>query len=80
MICFIYRSPKKDQMYLYIQEKDVFEDIPEQLLVAFGEPEFSMVVDLGSREKLARVDINAVRKNLAAEGYYLQMPPVLDDC
>ncbi len=79
MICFIYRSPKKDQMYLYIREKDCFDDIPEQLLVAFGEPEFSMVVDLTTREKLSRVDINAVRSNLSTEGYYLQMPPVLDD-
>ncbi len=80
MICFIYLSSKKDQMYLYIREKDCFDDIPEQLLVAFGEPEFSMVVDLTTRKKLARVDINAVRSNLTKEGYYLQMPPVLDDC
>ena len=27
--CWIYRSSKKDEMYLYLARQDAFEDIPE---------------------------------------------------
>jgi len=75
MLCFIYRSPKKDQTYLYVPEKDKFDEIPEQLLTSFGSPDFSMTVDLSKRDALAREDINKVRENLKDQGYHLQMPP-----
>ncbi len=75
MICYVYRSPKKDQMYLYMKQKDEFKEIPEQLLQAFGNPDYSMTIDLDKRDKLARVDINTVREDLLIQGYYLQLPP-----
>lgn len=31
MICAIYRSTKRDQTYLYIEKKDDFSRIPEEL-------------------------------------------------
>jgi uncharacterized protein len=80
MVTFIYRSPKKAEMYLYLVERDNFDKCPEELLKAFGEPEFSMAVNLDNRDKLAREDIGLVRKSLEEKGYYLQMPPsILDD-
>lgn len=80
MICFIYRSSKKSEMYLYTLIKDDFTAIPEQLMNVFGKPEFSMMVNLKQRTKLARADIEKVREQLNEDGYYLQMPPsVLDD-
>lgn len=75
MLCFIYRSPKRDQMYLYVPNKEQFNEVPEQLLNAFGVPDFSMMVDLSKRENLAREDINKVRENMNSQGYHLQMPP-----
>lgn len=79
MICWIYRSPKKQGMYLYCKQRDDFSDVPQQLLQAFGEPEFSMHLDLASKTKLAREDIEQVKQNLDSQGYHLQMPPPPED-
>ncbi|MFT5451399.1 MAG: hypothetical protein ACI9N9_000883 [Enterobacterales bacterium] len=79
MICYIYRSTLKSEMYLYTLTKDEYSNIPEPLLKAFGRPEFSMVINLQKRDKLARVDINKVKEHLDTEGYYLQMPPSIYD-
>ena len=76
--CFIYRSPKRDEMYLYISHKDCFDDVPEELLKTFGRPQFSMMVDLTKRESLARVSLQQVKNGLQERGYFLQMPPTHD--
>ncbi len=75
MICWIYRSPKKQGMYLYCQKRDDFSEVPQQLMQAFGQPEFAMHLDLTSKQKLAREDIDTVKNNLDNQGYHLQMPP-----
>jgi len=77
MICYIYRSNKKSEMYLYSLLRDDFPQLPESLLQIFGKPEFSMMVNLGKRSLLARVDIEKVKKELVENGFYLQMPPVI---
>lgn len=75
MITFVFRSPKKEEMYLYLADKEGFDALDEALKKVFGTPEFVMVVDLGKRDKLARVDIERVREELSDKGFYLQMPP-----
>lgn len=75
MIAFVFRSPKKEEMYLYLADKEGFDTLDDALKKVFGTPEFVMAVDLGKRDKLARVDINRVREELAEKGFYLQMPP-----
>ena len=77
MICFIYRSTLKSEMYLYTLTRDDFSAVPEQLLKAFGKAEFSMTINLRQRSKLARVDIEKVKQQLDEEGFYLQMPPTV---
>lgn len=77
MLASIYRSKKKDDMYLYIPIKDDFSKVPEALLKVFGQPDFALQINLAKREKLSRVDINEVKVKLNTEGYYLQMPPVI---
>jgi len=77
MNCWIYKSPKKDEMYLYIQKQDDFEQIPEALLKGFGSPVFVMQLELTAERKLAREDTEKVMHNLAEQGFHLQMPPVL---
>jgi uncharacterized protein YcgL (UPF0745 family) len=52
MLCAIYRSNKRDQTYLYVEKKDDFTQVPEELMKSFGKPVFSMMVNLGTREKL----------------------------
>lgn len=75
MQCFVYRSKKQDEMYLYLLEENKFELVPESLLQRFGSPEPALTFDLSARKKMARVDIEKLRQALAAQGYFLQMPP-----
>ena len=51
MICAIYRSTKRDQTYLYIEKKDDFSRIPDELLQSFGEPQ---VIRQAISEKIAQ--------------------------
>lgn len=75
MFCAIYRSNKRDRTYLYVEKKDDFTHVPEELMKSFGKPEFSMVLNLATREKLAQADIEKVKAALIDPGYYLQVPP-----
>ena len=77
MLCFVYRSPKQYDMYLYLIEKDNFDDIPEVLLKKFGKPEFSLDFDLTPERKLARENTETVISNLKEKGFHLQMPDKL---
>jgi len=79
MLASVYRSKAKDQMYLYIVKKNDFSNVPESLLKIFGQPEFSLQLNLNKREKLARVELSEVKVALKEQGYYLQMPPSIHD-
>ncbi|WP_096619518.1 YcgL domain-containing protein [Candidatus Enterovibrio altilux] len=78
MHCSIYKSNKKELTYLYINRKDDFSNVPEQLLTTFGNPEFVMVINIDKRKKLAFADITKVRDSLKVDGFYLQLPPQSD--
>ncbi|MBS9783164.1 MAG: YcgL domain-containing protein [Pasteurella sp.] len=75
MICAIYRSPKKAGMYLYIEKKDYFEDLPETLLKTFGKPEFVMLFDLNGNKQLKIAPNKEVLTVIKDQGFYLQVPP-----
>ena len=75
MLCYVYRSPKKDEMYLYLLKREQFDAVPEALLKVFGKPEYALHIDLSKRDKLAREDIQKVTEKLKSDGYFLQMPP-----
>jgi len=74
MKCFVYKSIKKADSYIYLNEKDNFEKLPEQLLMLFGKPEFTLEFDLTVDRKLALADAQQVLQSLDDQGYYLQMP------
>ncbi|CDL87363.1 YcgL domain-containing protein [Xenorhabdus cabanillasii] len=78
MICVIYRSLKREQTYLYIEKKGDFSRVPEELLKAFGQPQFSMMLSLAERKKLANADIEKVKEALSEQGFYLQIPPPVE--
>ncbi|OTA15678.1 Protein YcgL [Xenorhabdus vietnamensis] len=78
MICVIYRSPKRDQTYLYIERKGDFSRVPEDLLKTFGEPQYSMMISLSERQNLANADIEKVKTALNEQGFYLQVPPPVE--
>lgn len=73
--CCIYRSPRKDEMYLYLPIEGDFSKVPEILLKKFGAPEKVMELTLNSNRPLAREDVETVIRNLVDQGFHLQMPP-----
>ncbi|MEX7535571.1 YcgL domain-containing protein [Providencia rettgeri] len=79
MICAIYRSPKREQTYLYIEKKDDFSRVPEDLLAQFGTPQFAMFIALDKRDRLANADLARVKADLIDVGYYLQFPPPVEN-
>lgn len=79
MLCVIYKSPKKAQTYLFIKQRDKFDDVPEALMAMFGTPTLVTIINLDNKDKLALADINKVRENLNNQGFYLQLPPPQED-
>ena len=71
--CFIYRSERKADTYLYLIEKGDFSQVPEELLQVFGEPEFSFQFELTAERSLAKEDSSVVYENLKMQGFHLQI-------
>lgn len=79
-IVSVFRSPRKDEMYLYVDKREQLERVPEPLLEMFGAPEHVMDMPLKAERKLARVESTTrLLDDLDSKGYYLQMPPLKDD-
>lgn len=78
MRCYVYRSPRKADTYLYVAREDDFSEVPEALLEVFGTPEFALDFDLTPARRLAREDPAQVLANLEGQGFHLQMPPRSD--
>lgn len=79
LLCDIYRSPRKDEMYLYVQKQDGVSRVPENLRQLFGTPVHVTTMLITPERKLARADVHKVMTALQEQGYYLQMPPAQDD-
>ncbi|HEY5717819.1 MAG TPA: YcgL domain-containing protein [Motiliproteus sp.] len=75
LICSIYKSSKKDEMYLYVDKQEDLKRVPDALLEVFGRPVGAMTLLLTPEKKLARVDVQQVMDSIREQGYFLQMPP-----
>jgi len=73
--CFVYRSNKKQGLYLYLKEKDNFDIVPESLVKLLGDMDFSFEFDLEKDRKLVRAEAKEVLRIMKENGYFLQMPP-----
>lgn len=74
MQCYVYRSSKKDGLYVYLAEEDGLSQLPEPVLHQLGEPELAMTIDLATRTSLGHENIDVVRENLKEQGFHVQMP------
>jgi uncharacterized protein YcgL (UPF0745 family) len=75
MECFIYKSLKKEELYLYLDKKDDFSALPEALLNSVGKLVFVMALELTPERKLAREDSQKVLASIKEKGFFMQMPP-----
>ena len=62
-------------MYLYVEKVRGLEDVPAALMKRFGEPSELMTLMLEPGKKLARAKVDDVIREIADNGFYLQMPP-----
>lgn len=74
-LCEVFRSPRREGMYLYVDRQEGLARVPETLLKAFGKPEKALLLKLDRERKLARADAAEVLRAIEIDGYYLQMPP-----
>ena len=75
MQCFIYKSLKKDELYLFLDKRDDFSAVPEALMQTFGRLAFVMELELTPQRKLAREDAGKIIAGIQSKGFFIQMPP-----
>ena len=83
MHCNIYKSSKKEEMYLYVTRPAILEDdnsdpldvLSDALRTAFGRATFVMHLELSETRKLARVNVLHVMDSLQTKGFFIQVPP-----
>lgn len=78
VLCSIYKTARKEEMYLYVDKKEQLARVPAALLNQFGTPILVCDLLLHPEKKLARAQIDEVLKSLRDKGFYLQMPPKKD--
>lgn len=74
MKTFIYRCNLKPDMYIYLAEEDVFDNVPKEIFNSLGIVEFCMELEITADKKLAREDTATVLNNLKQHGFHLQLP------
>jgi len=79
LLCRIYRSSKREGMYLYVRRDQKLEELPEALLKVFGTPLHAMDILLSAEKKLAHADAAKVMAEIRAQSFFLQMPPHTDE-
>lgn len=71
----IYRSSKREGMYVFVPRETDPASLPATLLTHFGHPVHAMDLVLTPERKLARVEAADVLQAINDQGFYLQMPP-----
>lgn len=79
LIVAVYKSRKRDEMYLYVNKVDGLTKVPAALLELFGTPVHAMDMPLKAGRDLAQITGEKLREELSSKGFYLQMPPQKED-
>lgn len=77
MLCYIYKSQKKEELYVYLNKKDDFSSLPDDLIRQLGKLSFVMELELTADKKLARENAEKVISDLESRGFFIQMPPTI---
>lgn len=71
----VFRSARREGMYLIVDRARGLADVPEALLTRFGRAEPSLVFKLDAERPMAQAEAPAVLEAIERQGFYLQMPP-----
>lgn len=75
MQCFVYKSLRRADTFVYLRERDAFELVPATLAATLGPLSFVIELALSPERRLAREDVDTVIANLQGPGFHLQLPP-----
>ncbi|QNI03456.1 YcgL domain-containing protein [Halomonas sp. SH5A2] len=75
LLCEIFKSSRKEEMYLYVDKRQGLTHVPEALLASFGKPQALLTMILTTDKKLARASAADIIEAINSQGFYLQMPP-----
>ncbi len=75
MKCFVYKSLRKAETYVYLKSPETFDVLPGPIAEQLGTLAFVIEIELSSQRKLARENVDEVMVNLGVQGYHLQFPP-----
>lgn len=74
MKCYIYRCSRKEDMYIYLPERDDFSRIPPAIMKGIGYATFAMELDITPDTRLARENASDILANIEERGFHLQLP------
>ncbi|MBD8525814.1 YcgL domain-containing protein [Pseudomarimonas arenosa] len=75
MHCYVYKSLRRAETYVYLAERDAFHKLPAALREPLGRLQFVLEIELTAQRKLARENPEVVRGNLLTHGVHVQFPP-----
>ncbi|WP_261844220.1 YcgL domain-containing protein [Aliamphritea ceti] len=78
-ICSVFKSSKKDEMYLYVDKQEQLKRVPDALKSMFGTPLHVFDMLITPEKKMARAEAAKVLSDIQEKGFFLQMPPVKED-
>ena len=78
MQCFVYKSSRKADTYVYLRARDDFAALPASIKDTLGSLIFVMQFELTAQRKLARESAAVVLENLHDRGFHLQLPPTIE--
>ncbi|MBB3189280.1 YcgL domain-containing protein [Halomonas cerina] len=79
LLCEVFKSPRKEEMYLYVDKRQGLAEVPEALLERFGRPLPAMTLILSPERRLGRATAADVMAAIRDKGYYLQLPPAKEE-
>lgn len=75
MNCYVYKSRRKPDTYVYLREDDGGAALPEAIRQLLQPLERVMALQLHAWRKLARENPLVVMESLERQGFHLQLPP-----
>lgn len=75
MQCFVYKSLRKADTYVFLAKCDGFDVLPAPIAETLGKLVWVMDLELTPERKLAREDAAVVIANIERRGFHLQLPP-----
>ncbi|MCW8900143.1 MAG: YcgL domain-containing protein [Gammaproteobacteria bacterium] len=74
MECVVYKSLKKDETYIFLPAEKPLSDLPNVLMVALGQTEMVMTLNLTADKKMARGNASEIMISIEKQGFHLQIP------